>query len=254
MIKLIINADDCGNTAGMNSAIGDCIEEGIISSTTVMAVSGGGQFITAVELYKQYSDNISFGAHLNLTSGEPLSAVHVPCFLQEGFCKKDNGKVLFNGLRYRWKYVSPALARAIYGELDAQLKKIEDAGIRVSHIDSHQHIHYSPWLMPIFCKLAEAHSIKRMRRPKTIVDYSVKNCVKLLYNECLLYHMRHLSKTDFFFSVHDYLNLKNKKDGIYELMCHPGHDKPYYQLELSQLRDYLNHHPEVELINYNDLK
>ena len=44
MIKLIINADDCGNTAAMNSAIGDCIEEGIISSTTVMAVSGGGSF------------------------------------------------------------------------------------------------------------------------------------------------------------------------------------------------------------------
>ncbi len=44
MIKLIINADDCGNTVAMNEGIRDCIEEGIITSTSVMAVSGGGNF------------------------------------------------------------------------------------------------------------------------------------------------------------------------------------------------------------------
>lgn len=119
MIKLIINADDCGNTVEMNNAIRDCIEDGIISSTSCMAASKGGEFMFITDLYRKYSDKISFGAHLNLTSGEPLTINNIPLFLNTGFCKMNEGKVVFNGMTDRWKYIPKNLRIAIYDELDA---------------------------------------------------------------------------------------------------------------------------------------
>jgi chitin disaccharide deacetylase len=70
MLNIIINADDCGFSPYVNSEIRKCIDEQIISSTTVM--SNMDDFSGAVKLYQDYHNKISFGIHFNLTEGHPL--------------------------------------------------------------------------------------------------------------------------------------------------------------------------------------
>lgn len=249
MQKLIINADDCGRNTTVDFVIRNCLEEGLLSSTTVMAnmedVEG------AIKLYRDFSSKVSFGAHLNLTEGIPITKNEI--FLETGFCKENNGQMVFNGAAFRWKFIPHNLRIAIYEELSAQLSRLLDVGIIPSHIDSHQHIHFSPFIMPIFCELAENMRIQKMRRPKNLLRNSIHDVAIRGVNCLLLTHMRHLNKTDYFSSVDTYINLQKKHEGIYELMCHPGHTSPYYQDEMIHLKNYIDGPLKEEMITYNDL-
>ena len=72
MERYIINADDCGKSVIVNKAIEASIINGLITSTTVMANMD--DFAGAVRLFQEYGSRISFGWHINLTEGEPLSS------------------------------------------------------------------------------------------------------------------------------------------------------------------------------------
>ena len=148
-MRIIINADDCGRNAVVDQSIRHFIEEGVLTSTTVMANMD--DFEGAVKLYEEYYNKISFGAHLNLTQGSPLTDPSI--FLKYGFCKDMNGEIVFNGMPFRWKYMNVELRHSIYDELNAQIDKIRKAGIQISHIDSHQHIHFAPCLTPVFAEV-----------------------------------------------------------------------------------------------------
>ena len=62
-MRVIINADDFGVNATVNTEIERCIREGLITSTTIMAAGDG--FEEAIEISKLYPQ-ISFGVHLTL--------------------------------------------------------------------------------------------------------------------------------------------------------------------------------------------
>lgn len=70
MIKVIINADDCGYSKLVDDHIANAIRSGKITSTTMMANMN--DFEGALALYDTYKDEVSFGFHLNLTEGTPL--------------------------------------------------------------------------------------------------------------------------------------------------------------------------------------
>ena len=93
MKRVIINADDCGASDFANHCIEDEIARGGVSSTTIMANMPG--FNGAVEMYRKYHDTVSFGWHINLTYGEPLTQSQI--LLDKGFFLEKEGHVLFNG-------------------------------------------------------------------------------------------------------------------------------------------------------------
>ena len=47
------------------------------------------------------------------------------------------------------------LENAVYKELKDQIKKVLSDGIKLSHFDSHEHIHHSPWLFKIITVLGK---------------------------------------------------------------------------------------------------
>lgn len=249
MRNLIINADDCGRNHVVNEAINSFIENGVLTSTTVMANME--DFEGAVNIYNKFSDIISFGAHLNLTQGSPLTDPTI--FLKYGFCKGIDGRVLFNGMPFRWKYMNNELRKAAYLELDAQVKKLKSAGICISHIDSHQHIHFAPCLTPVFATIAKDNGILRIRRPKNFLHYNAHDIAMRGLNAYYMYQLRHLKTTYFFSSAEAYINWPKKIDATYELMCHPGHENPKYQKEMIILNSYLGDTPGECLISYRDL-
>ena len=56
--------------------------------------------------------------------------------------------------------------KEVKNELSAQIEKILDCGIKISHIDSHQHLHVLPKIFDLTLELANHYKIKFIRFPK----------------------------------------------------------------------------------------
>jgi len=123
----------------------------------------GPAFEDAVSLAKQ-APRLSVGCHTLLIDGNPvLDADRLPSIAAE-----HSGKT-----RFRDGLMSFA-ARALTGCLDpveieaettAQIRKIQSAGINVSHLDSHKHTHLFPAVLRPMLSAARACGVFAVRNP-----------------------------------------------------------------------------------------
>jgi chitin disaccharide deacetylase len=158
MKRLIVNADDFGLTEGVNRAILDGHRNGIITSTTLMA--NGTAFDSAVTTALATPD-LGIGVHLNLTQGWPVSsASQIPSIVaHDGSFYPSPGELVKQVLR------RSAKLKDIETELRSQIEKIASAGIRITHLDGHKHIHLLPPIFGLVLKLARAYGIHCVRCP-----------------------------------------------------------------------------------------
>ena len=158
MKSLIVNADDFGLTEGVNRAIIDGHRNGIITSTTLMA--NGVSFDSAVAAGLA-APELGIGVHLNLTQGRPVSfASKVPSIVtSEGSFYPGPGTLV------RRVLTSKANLRDIETELRSQIEKVASSGIRITHLDSHKHIHLLPPIFRMVLKLARDYGIECVRCP-----------------------------------------------------------------------------------------
>lgn len=251
--RIIINADDCGKSVAVNSAIDECIQLGCISSTTVMANME--DLDGAKVLFDKYSDKISFGAHLDLTEAHPLTKSQI--LLDFGYFKETEEGILMCGHNFRHTIFPKRVREEIFNELDAQMTKLLDFGFSISHIDSHRHIHYGYGILPVFVKVAEKYHINKIRRSKNFM----KPCVHLYMGKAwkmeLDYLDSHFETADYFSSFSDYYNkttnhILERNKSTFELMVHPGH--PKYKEEITLLKEqYQTIFVENQLISYKNL-
>jgi predicted glycoside hydrolase/deacetylase ChbG (UPF0249 family) len=169
--RLIINADDFGLTSGVNRAIIEASRAGAITSTTLMANSSA--FEEAVALAKS-QPQLRVGCHVVLIDGEPLSSG-----LKTLTCGKTTYGTGTNGIttsgagRLKSSLKEFALAairkrlsqEEIRQEAEAQIRKIQAAGIAVTHIDTHKHTHILPQVLRPVLKAAKACGIRAVRNP-----------------------------------------------------------------------------------------
>ena len=235
MNTIIINADDCGKSKGVNEAIAHCIDEGLITSTTVMANMD--DFEGALDLYKKYSGKISFGLHLTFDEGEPI--IKSDILEERGFYRKVENRLLMAVPNLK-KPISRELSIALYEEIEAQLQKILNSGMIITHFDSHHHIHTSPFVLPIVMKLAKKYNIRNIRGIRNYYPFSLNKCMRdgwKLYAKILNKNCR---MTDYFCSVSEFVKSDLEvKDSIIELMCHPGHPKDIFAEEIKMLKSFL---------------
>ena len=82
MSRLIINADDFGLTSGVNRAILELHEAGVLTSTTLMARAGATD--EALEM-AQRTPTLGVGCHVVLVDGEPaLEATEISTLVERG--------------------------------------------------------------------------------------------------------------------------------------------------------------------------
>jgi len=223
---LIVNADDFGLTPGICDGIMDAFKNGIVRSTSLMA--NGKAFDYAVNLAKQNPD-LGIGVHLTLVGETPCSTPdQIPTLIDS------SGKLRHNFLVFAFHYLlGQTLLKEIETECELQISKIRCAGIKITHIDSHQHLHMFPGIFKVIVKLAEKHNIKYIRIPnenslnfKSIIlklfaffNRRTPNLSKLKSAESFygLKYSGHLSKKN----VLKYIS--SSENGITELMAHPGH-------------------------------
>lgn len=157
MRRLIVNADDFGLTAGVNRAIGESHEHGIVTSATLMA--NGAAFDDAVRLAAGHK--LSVGCHVVLVDGSPvLSPTEVPSLLEDG--------VRFYsslGAFARRALTGRIREEEMEAETTAQIRKLQAAGIAVSHVDTHKHAHIFPRVLKPVVLAAKACGIEAIRNP-----------------------------------------------------------------------------------------
>lgn len=237
--RLIINADDFGLTSGVNRAIEEGSRAGAITSATLMANSRA--FAEAVNMAKNIPA-LKTGCHIVLVDGEPLSQ-HVPSLTDGGVKFKSSLKdFALAAIRKRLSQDE------IRQEAEAQIRKIQSAGITVTHVDTHKHTHIFPHVLHSVLKAARACGVPAIRNPfepfKTLPIGAVLRPslwtraleVALLRRFSTTFQRsvrdQHMSTTDGMAGVIATGSLDRKlllaivhrlPEGTWELVCHPGY-------------------------------
>jgi predicted glycoside hydrolase/deacetylase ChbG (UPF0249 family) len=155
MKQLIVNADDLGISVSTNLAIERGFRRGILRSASLMTNMEAS--LHACRQVLQRNPTLGAGLHLCLTSGRPvLPAVEVPSLVgADGFFRHG-----FFGLVRLLRSASreDALTQ-IAAEWTAQADRMEEWGVAMDHIDSHQHVHNIPALFAIAAEIAHARGV-----------------------------------------------------------------------------------------------
>jgi predicted glycoside hydrolase/deacetylase ChbG (UPF0249 family) len=157
--RLILNADDFGLTSGINRAVLELYRAGALTSATLMAT--GPAFEEAAEIAHANPD-LGVGCHLVFTGGIPVSHPQdIPTLLgADGKTFRPSAidfaqAVLRNTVR----------ASDIARETQAQIQKLQRAGIDVTHIDTHKHTHVFPAVASPVFHIAQRCGIFAARNP-----------------------------------------------------------------------------------------
>jgi predicted glycoside hydrolase/deacetylase ChbG (UPF0249 family) len=213
--QLVVNADDFGFTRDVNQGIVEAHKNGILTATTLM--SDGPAFDDAVRLAKE-NPTLDIGVHLVLV-GQPPFPMTVVQLARAVMLKKIR----------------------IYEELSAQVRKVLDAGLKPTHLDTHKHTHLLPPVLDAVARISEEFKIPWVRRPfdfpltprgiswkKRAVSRSL-DVVRNRFERVLTSHG--CRSTDHFagfqitgnFDASDVAALiRSLPEGSTEFMCHPG--------------------------------
>jgi hopanoid biosynthesis associated protein HpnK len=167
--RLIVNADDFGLTRGVNRAIVESHRDGIVTSSTLMA--NGQAFEDAIAQAKSAS-RLSVGCHVVLVDGSPVLGGQQASTL---FDQKADGGRFYDGLgAFALRAVSGRVdADEIEAEVTAQIRKLQSAGVSVSHLDTHKHTHILPQVLRALLRAARTCGVPAVRNPFGPVRFSI---------------------------------------------------------------------------------
>jgi predicted glycoside hydrolase/deacetylase ChbG (UPF0249 family) len=234
MKKLIVNADDFGLTEGINRGIIDGFKDGIITSASLIPTMPA--FEHAVKLAMANPD-LDIGVHLSLTVGKPCSnSNRLSSILQQGEFIRSYVSVI------RSICVNRVDIEDIKNEMSRQIRKVQEVGLKVSHVDSHQHIHMVPHIFGLLLELMKEHEVPFLRIPDELVStrmlltikgwglfilglagkVSRRKAVRAGVSTAQRFRGLFCSES---MSLRDLTHvLESLEPGISELMCHPGYN------------------------------
>jgi len=154
---LIVNADDYGLTPGVSRGILTAHREGIVTSTSVIAI--GPAFEQWAPALRD-TPGIGIGAHLAVVGEDPplLSRREVPTLVDR------HGR-----LPRSWRQLLPRVALGridlddLRREFQAQIGRLMGARLPLTHVDTHQHVHLWPSVAGLVLDLAEEFGIGNLR-------------------------------------------------------------------------------------------
>jgi predicted glycoside hydrolase/deacetylase ChbG (UPF0249 family) len=156
---LVVNADDMGLTLGVCRAVRRAHADGVVTSTSVLAV--GSAFEQAAATVRDAGD-LGLGAHLAIVGEDRplLSAREVPTLVdREGRFPLSYRAVVARGAAGRID------ADDVGREFRAQLERVRGIGVPVTHLDTHQHTHLWPAVAAVVVDLAREAGIRCVRLP-----------------------------------------------------------------------------------------
>jgi len=254
---LIVNSDDFGISLEANAAVARMYREDILTSATIMANMPG--FDDAAELARR-SPSLQLGLHVNLTDGPPVSA---PGKLP-GLVTSNGLLPGLSGLMVRAPWSQAALRR----EIAAQIERALSAGIHITHLDSHKHVHVHPAVLAALIWALHEYGIRAVRVPIEPAQYREGTSPGWRMRSALVsmnanrvrraVQRAGLAATDNFIGTARTCNwtptamadaIRDLPPGVTELMVHPD---DLHAVASSQVRTALND-AAVRTIGYADI-
>lgn len=140
-LKVFVTVDDVGMAAGVNNAVEMLLPCGVIHCLSIMAT--GPELSTAAELAR--SSNVAVSVHLN--------CIQPPYLLEDEFPAS----------HFTWFRKGAKYADKVRNEWRSQIEKVLSAGLEVTRLDSHQHIHNAAGLREVILDLAVEYGIEAVR-------------------------------------------------------------------------------------------
>ncbi len=147
---LIFNADDFGLTETDVNRILFSLDRGVIKSTTIVS-----NYVSEKDLERLNQKHVSTGLHINLVQGKPLSNAKTLIAAEGNFLPK---KAFIRKL-----LTGKINQREIEEEVELQFEFLLDNNVDISHIDSHQNMHFFPQILAAIVKVSKKYNIKRIR-------------------------------------------------------------------------------------------
>lgn len=245
MRRLIINADDFGMTSGVNRAITQLSDARALTSATLMATASS--LAEAVSAASK-RPTLGVGCHVILVDGTPaLPASQVPSLLGSGSQERPAfrptlGAFVTDLLRGRIREAE------IEAETSAQISRLQQSGIHVTHLDTHKHTHIFPRVLRPLIRAGLALGVRGIRNPfepnwslnaTANAGHVRKMQIRMLRSQSQTFAQEversGLLTTDGAIGVLatgilDTATIRNllaaMADGTWELVCHPGYNDP----------------------------
>ena len=148
-IQLCINADDYGFSRDISDGILEMMQQGLVSSTSVMTQNADNAQMKLLSEQK----NISVGLHFNLASNKN----HFTPFLNSPF------KIA------QQLYLKKLTLSSLEQELESQYNQLlRTYSNKITHLDTHQHIHIIPKIAGLLSEFAKQHHIPYVRLGKEL--------------------------------------------------------------------------------------
>ncbi len=152
MKKLIINADDFGYSYEVNEAVKLGVLSGFLTSASLLVNMPG--FNNAVDTLRLIPD-IDLGIHLNIVEGQSISCANL--------LTDKNNIFNYSFINLFYKSYDKNFLIQIENEFRAQIETALKYTGKLSHIDSHVHIHAIPPIFNLVLKLAKDYNIPFIR-------------------------------------------------------------------------------------------
>jgi predicted glycoside hydrolase/deacetylase ChbG (UPF0249 family) len=252
---LILNADDFGLTRGINRAIAELHAAGALTSATLMAT--GPAFDDAVAI-AHANPSFGIGCHIVLTDGKPAAPLDkIPSLLgpdRKTFRPKLSSFLL--DLSRGTISEGEVLIEALW-----QIRKLQSAGIAITHLDTHKHTHIWPTVARPLLHAAQITGIHAIRNPFE-QQWSLRLGAGSLSRNLQLRLIQNLrprflalpqiasgllrtTAGTIGISATGNLNattldalLANLPEGTWELCCHPGYNDADLDAITTRLRDH----------------
>lgn len=224
--RLVVTADDVGLDRGMTAGAIRAHRDGIVTACSVVA--NGRAFDDAVARLRE-TPSLEVGVHLALVEERALTT----------------------GLPMPRGYVQFLLSRRrvdVERELRAQIERLLATGLRVTHLNGHQHLHAVPSIFRLVVRLAGDYGIPYVRAPRDaggrggVVRRLAVRALAMLTpgggtndRTIGIVEAGHLT-TDRLIALLDAV------DGVTELVTHPGvhvHDYPHWRYAWDRETDAL---------------
>jgi len=157
--RLIVNADDFGLTSGVNRAIVELHDARVLTSATMMARAAATK--EAIEMARTRS-SLGTGCHVVLVDGTPvLDPGQLPTLVDP----KTGGFPATPGAFLKRLLTMRIRAREVEAEASAQIAFLQNCGLRLTHVDTHKHVHMFPGVLRPVLRAAHNAGISAVRNP-----------------------------------------------------------------------------------------
>lgn len=260
MTRLILNADDFGLAPGVNQSVLELGRREVLTSTTLMATAS---YMAAAAAGAATLPTLGVGCHVVLVDGTPsLPPKSIPGLTRHSTQFRPN---LVGFLRDLARGGIPE--SEIEAETIAQIRRVQAAGISITHLDAHKHTHMFPRVSRPLLRAARACGVGAIRNPFE-PSWSVRATPRTPFARMIEVRLLSLLRHRFMTLVHQaglittdgalgvlatgtlnehtveslLATIPRNTDGTWELVCHPG----FHDEELDRVRTRLRESRAVE--------